>query len=175
MLQQASWKQSRIANPKDPWYDQQNSWWGPWRSYWHKQRMYDLKWDQKDFSDLLEEINQKIPKIGIACCLSIKCCVVVILLIASVPIDQAPYWGVSKLLTLNPATMRELFHTFSLSSWSVLVIHCRYHVLPMLTSVIYLAADTEQSSDRDKKKGQYTKLWNDFGRSIKLWHHWGCS
>lgn len=106
---------------------------------------------------------------GIACCLSTECCVVVvILLIASVPIDQASYWGVSKLLTLNPATMTELSNVFSLSSWSVLVIHCRYRVLPMLPSVIYLAADTEESSDKDKKKVQYTRIRNDFGRSIKL-------
>ncbi|KAH7850210.1 hypothetical protein Vadar_029296 [Vaccinium darrowii] len=27
---------------------------------------------------------------------------------------------------------------------------------------------TEKSSGRDKKKGQYTKLWNEFGRSLKL-------
>lgn len=38
----------------------------------------------------------------------------------------------------------------------------------MLPSVIYLATDIEESSDGDEKKGQYTKFWYEFGKSIKL-------
>ena len=30
------------------------------------------------------------------------------------------------------------------------------------------AADDDESSDIDEKKGQYTKFWNEFGKSIKL-------
>lgn len=29
-------------------------------------------------------------------------------------------------------------------------------------------ADVEKFSDDDDKKGQYTKFWNEFGKSIKL-------
>jgi heat shock protein beta len=29
-------------------------------------------------------------------------------------------------------------------------------------------AEVEKSSDDDEKKGQYTKFWNEFGKSIKL-------
>ncbi|KAF7140565.1 hypothetical protein RHSIM_Rhsim06G0020200 [Rhododendron simsii] len=73
-------------------------------------------------------------------------------------IAQTPYLGVSKLLTLKPAEVIELSNTFSLSCLHFLVIHCRYYVLPMLPSVIYLATDIEESSDSDEKKGQYTKF-----------------
>ncbi|KAI8549487.1 hypothetical protein RHMOL_Rhmol06G0028300 [Rhododendron molle] len=38
----------------------------------------------------------------------------------------------------------------------------------MTLKVIYLATDIEESSDGDEKKGQYTKFWYEFGKSIKL-------
>lgn len=34
--------------------------------------------------------------------------------------------------------------------------------------MIHHAADVEESSEEDEKKGQYTKFWNEFGKSIKL-------
>lgn len=31
-----------------------------------------------------------------------------------------------------------------------------------------LDADVEKSDDDDEKRGQYTRFWNEFGKSIKL-------
>ena len=51
-------------------------------------------------------------------------------------------------------------------SCSRFILHHGTYIL--LEFVLFWLTDVEKSGENDEKKGQYTKFWNEFGKSIKL-------
>lgn len=57
---------------------------------------------------------------------------------------------------------------YNLYYWSLIINSSLLYFLILIFKCLCFAAEVEESKDNEEKRGQYTKFWNEFGKSIKL-------